>query len=380
MKYPNVITTAAVALCLVGCNTEKSEARRFCKILNKQASQLDAINSQEATVIQSLQTWAGQEAFMGGGSGRAQASQNALNFKSQLASLRTRLSSLSQELTSTQLTTPYIQTARSGIVQSLDGRSRLMGELDPLLEDYARGIINPNLGFGMRPSSIDTIVAKVRSYQSPSNNIAQTLQELRAKYSISDSELATEVATEAVPQHNEAQQRAQTARDVARRSSASPPPPAAHQPAKEPDVSEGAPTRPYATASSELAPQGNNKYSADRVIDGQLSTAWVEGKPGPGIGEWVEVGFPDFRLVSKIRIFPGYGKSDLAFRSNNRPRTLRLQFTSGEPQVITLEDAMKWQTFTLTTPVRTFSVRTFIIDVYRGSKWDDTAISEIEFQ
>lgn len=201
MKSLKFSVPIMICALLVGCSAEKSEGKRFCALLNKQARVLDGLNSQEATVMQSLQSWSGQQAFMGGGSAmpfgggmvsafQTQASHNARNFKAQLASLRAGLASLSQELSAEQLKAPYIQTVRSGLVQALDSRSRLMGDLDPLLEDYARGIVNPNLQIGMHPVSIDTIAAKVRGHQTPTNNVAQALQELRTKYSISDSDIA----------------------------------------------------------------------------------------------------------------------------------------------------------------------------------------------
>jgi hypothetical protein len=145
------------------------------------------------------------------------------------------------------------------------------------------------------------------------------------------------------------------------------------------DDLEGAPAGPFATASSELKAQAGNKYDATQIFDGNVGTAWVEGKPGPGLGEWIEVGFLGEKLVSAVKIFPGYGKSEVAFQNNNRPKTIRLQFSTGVTQEISLEDAMKWQTFQVSPAVRTSSVRLIIVDVYRGGKSDDTAISEIQF-
>ena len=145
------------------------------------------------------------------------------------------------------------------------------------------------------------------------------------------------------------------------------------------DDLEGAPVGPYADASSELKSQGGNQYGAEQIFDGNVGTAWIEGKPGPGIGEWVELHFTSEKLVSTVKIFPGYGKNEQAFKNNNRPKTIRLQFTSGGTQEIALEDAMKWQTFKVNPAVRSSSVRMIIVDVYHGDKSDDTAISEVQF-
>jgi len=148
---------------------------------------------------------------------------------------------------------------------------------------------------------------------------------------------------------------------------------------KDPEDLEGAPMGPYTQASSELAAQAGNKYGSEQIFDGNTATAWVEGKPGPGVDEWIEIGFLGKKTLSSVRIFPGYGKSDAAFKGNNRPKTIRLQFEDGSTQQIALEDAMKWQTFEIK-PVHTASVRLIIVEVYRGTgKSDDTAISEVQF-
>src|SRR5205085_4384719 len=47
-----------------------------------------------------------------------------------------------------------------------------------------------------------------------------------------------------------------------------------------------------ARASSSLPAQGAKKYSAINLTDNDPMTAWVEGKPGPGIGEWFSITAP----------------------------------------------------------------------------------------
>jgi hypothetical protein len=153
------------------------------------------------------------------------------------------------------------------------------------------------------------------------------------------------------------------------------------------DVTDGAPTAPFARASSVLAPQLGNRYGAENVLDGKLDTAWVEGVPGPGIGEWLDVEFPRPTPISQIEIFPGYGKNQQIFEKNNRPKTIQLQFMddhlqfrTGNSKTIHLEDAARWQTYPLAAPIQTPGVRFVIVEVYRGTTYDDTAISEVRFR
>jgi hypothetical protein len=199
MNHKNSLLLAMVCVCLAGCSAEKSEAKRFAKVLSQQAQALDNLDSQEASAIQSLQTWAAREAMMGGPAfyspgnvtqKQTQASQEALNLKARLLPLSRDLTLMSQKLSTEKLTAPYIQILKSGLVQSLDARAQLIGGLDPLLLEYAQGIVSPSLQFGQRPACIDTIVEKLRAYQAPSNSVMRALQEIRTKYSVSDSDLA----------------------------------------------------------------------------------------------------------------------------------------------------------------------------------------------
>ena len=82
------------------------------------------------------------------------------------------------------------------------------------------------------------------------------------------------------------------------------------------------------TASSNLIPQLGNTYEAEKICDGLIETAWVEGAPGYGVGEYV-----DFRLdidwgpgayVSGFTIFNGYCKSEESWTKNSRVKVLKI--------------------------------------------------------
>lgn len=57
------------------------------------------------------------------------------------------------------------------------------------------------------------------------------------------------------------------------------------------------------------------QYSAYSAMDGDTTTAWVEGVEGKGIGEMLIV---DESISSKLEIWNGYGKSSSIYKSNNR--------------------------------------------------------------
>ena len=153
------------------------------------------------------------------------------------------------------------------------------------------------------------------------------------------------------------------------------------------DVSEGAPTRPYALASSTLKPEPGHKYDPENVLDGRLDTVWAEGVPGYGEGQWIQIVFPTYTQMSEIAIFPGLGKNEQLFRRNGRPKTLKAQFMNdpisfdtGRVQELAFTDEMRWQVFPVNGHISTFGVRLTIVDVYKGTKYEDTAISEIRIR
>lgn len=130
------------------------------------------------------------------------------------------------------------------------------------------------------------------------------------------------------------------------------------------------------TASSSLRPSDMARYDAQMALDGDGSTAWVEGKqPGYGIGEWIELRLPKQHTVNKISIRNGYDKGK-RFEQNGRVQTAELFFSDGSVQTIDLRDTWEMQHFDLQ-PAATTYVRLTIKAIYRGTQWEDTAIAEI---
>jgi hypothetical protein len=130
-------------------------------------------------------------------------------------------------------------------------------------------------------------------------------------------------------------------------------------------------------ASSVRAPQFGNAYGVGNLFSNTPGEAWVAGKPGPGVGEWITIDFNELRLVKAVIVRNGYQKSSDIFRKNSRVRRLRLVFSQGETQTLTLLDSMDLQTIALDPPVGAYWVQ-FIIDaVYPGSAYSDTAISKL---
>ncbi|RKX82670.1 MAG: hypothetical protein DRP57_09455, partial [Spirochaetes bacterium] len=174
------------------------------------------------------------------------------------------------------------------------------------------------------------------------------------------------------------------------------------------------------------------KYAAGNLIDKKLNTSWVEGVKGDGIGEYVLLA--DKEIPKTISIYSGYSKNISLFKKNNRPSKLRLSLYFGmadswggeygdyyrivkykKEYVLALKDTISLQTFNFpfretlkdTRGLKAFREKSLeilkqagrrkgvppfpghpdtewilkleIAGVYRGSKWQDTCISEVFF-
>ena len=149
------------------------------------------------------------------------------------------------------------------------------------------------------------------------------------------------------------------------------------------------------------------RYSVGSISDSNTKTAWAEGIDGPGIGEVLIV--PCLNLKKPAKIWVGYGKSDSTFFKNNRPKKLRTVIVRAEfngatqsgiiyenlvvfaERIFSLEDKNGFQNL----PIPEYTVDSYfssrlnnksdykyflgieILDIYPGSKYDDTCISEI---
>jgi len=130
-------------------------------------------------------------------------------------------------------------------------------------------------------------------------------------------------------------------------------------------------------ASSVLAGQGKKSYGVFNVSDADPMSAWVEGKADYGIGESFEVKAP---ILNKI--YNGYQSSPKNWAENSRVKRFKVYKNNKPLCLLDLTDEMGEQHFELPghNSAATDKVHVFrfeIVDVYKGSKWQDVAISEI---
>ena len=140
------------------------------------------------------------------------------------------------------------------------------------------------------------------------------------------------------------------------------------------------------TASSALKSKSEISYSVKSANDLDYKTAWVEGAAGSGIGEYLEYHFKNKSpKVTHIIVSNGYFKSNKAWRKNNRVKSLKVYVNDLEYGILQLEDSktdqrFKFDGFEYNSDGKTDLILKFeILEVYKGTKYDDTVITEIYF-
>ena len=129
-------------------------------------------------------------------------------------------------------------------------------------------------------------------------------------------------------------------------------------------------------------------YPASNAVDGDITTAWIEGAKGAGAGEtWGQtllLEFDGVYNVSQINFWLGWARNRELFEKNKKPWSLEVTFSNGDSYTLEFdnqsynETVRAPQTWHLSRPVRASWVEFKIMTVYKG--WDgvdDTCISEI---
>jgi hypothetical protein len=130
-------------------------------------------------------------------------------------------------------------------------------------------------------------------------------------------------------------------------------------------------------ASSELEPAGANEYFATNLLDGDPTTAWVEGVAGSGVGETLTFRFPRRVNLDRVQLVNGYAKSEDLFLSNGRIKQMVVQ-TDVDSFSLLLRDTKDPQSLRRRFG-KTSSLTMTIESVYPGRRYEDTALTSIAF-
>ncbi|HSI65495.1 MAG TPA: hypothetical protein VLE43_20380 [Candidatus Saccharimonadia bacterium] len=139
-----------------------------------------------------------------------------------------------------------------------------------------------------------------------------------------------------------------------------------------------------ATASSTLAPGKEFRYDAQLLAEDDPegeSSAWVEGAKGDGIGESVTLALDKPAKVRRVGLVNGYAKSEDIYQKNNRVAKLEVSVNGGKSVTVEVPDErLSSEMFYFDLPESTDAVSTVkltIAGVYKGTKYEDTALSEV---
>jgi hypothetical protein len=136
------------------------------------------------------------------------------------------------------------------------------------------------------------------------------------------------------------------------------------------------------TASSYLTEEGKINYLPDNIHDFDLLTAWV---PKGTIGMKINFHFKPFAArVNEILLWNGYIKNIDLWKANSRVAKFKL-YVNGQPKaILNLVDSTNAQSFKIDPVQSTDSTRDMILtleilEIYKGTKYSDVAISEVNF-
>jgi hypothetical protein len=130
--------------------------------------------------------------------------------------------------------------------------------------------------------------------------------------------------------------------------------------------------------------------SAEAAFDGIIETAWSEADK-TDVGQYLE--FELTRPAAGVRILGGYlgarhpvadtGKPqklvNRLYAANSRPKRLELVSTDGKQRFeLHLADKKgQWNVFPVLVPAGTY--RLVVLETYKGTRWQDTSIGEVDF-
>jgi hypothetical protein len=139
------------------------------------------------------------------------------------------------------------------------------------------------------------------------------------------------------------------------------------------------------TSSSYLKDEGKITYLPDNIHDFDLFTAWVPDNSNGSIGRKINFHFKPFApRVNEIIIWNGYIKNSELWKANSRVAKFKMIVNGKPTAILELKDVNNTQSFKINPIQSTNSAKDLILtleilEVYKGTKYDDVAVSEINF-
>lgn len=131
-------------------------------------------------------------------------------------------------------------------------------------------------------------------------------------------------------------------------------------------------------ASSERPPSGEATYSAENLVDDDVTTAWSH-DPAVEAAEDVDLAFAlaDPAWVTALTFANGAQSDDLAFTADGRLLRLRLLVDGAAAAELQLLDQQGLQRVTLPEPVLVDTIRLVVLEAMPGDTYDEVSLSEV---
>lgn len=143
------------------------------------------------------------------------------------------------------------------------------------------------------------------------------------------------------------------------------------------DFTEYKQVRVASAEASSVIQQDNGAVNTPMMMfDENIETNWQEGVDGPGLGEWVDAKFSQESGIKYLTFKLGNWKTSRYYYGNNKPS--KMTITVGEfSQQIEFPD--EWTEFCLefSRPCQADGIYMTIDEVYPGTDWDDTCITDM---
>lgn len=148
----------------------------------------------------------------------------------------------------------------------------------------------------------------------------------------------------------------------------------------------------------------DENYLPKNLCDNSYKTAWIEGKADYGIGEYVDFYCNNTKLykkigltvnekindITRVYIYNGYSKNNKLWEENSRVKKLKMYVQGKEWIIINLQDFNGEQYCEIppiiydevigdATNKRDLVIRFEIMEIYKGTKYKDTSITEVLF-
>ncbi len=138
------------------------------------------------------------------------------------------------------------------------------------------------------------------------------------------------------------------------------------------------------TATSCLKPIKSFNYKAENAHDFSHESVWATS--GKGIGESLTYTFEGkCPRITTVKILNGHVKSNASWSANSRVKKLRMYYDGKPYAILNLQDSRTLQSFDVDTlgyndgTKPDWTLKFEILEVYPGSKHDDTVIAELYF-